>query len=911
MLKKGQLTLFIIIGALLVFTVVILTFTTSDVNKKNLDYEIEKILPDSSLGGKGQVNMYLDKCMASALEKGIFEYGLDEGLLNSFVSGDVRACMGLGIDVMKEQGIRIKKRGDFHLKVSVSSESITVDLKQPMDIIFDESSGRIDKFQYTLPLSSDYELKLDNSCTVTEKQTFYSPDQNAEIIFDKGVIAKGPDGKCLSKFSIKMYKSKSPISVFKVYYDFTPDGAYFSPGFDVKLKYNQKDFERVRSEYLRKGFDLKEENIRVAFDDIGSGVFRPYHNSPQSVDTVKNIVYAKPNHFTHLYTITGCEDVVTYISTRVLALDSSIDTCEGKSASGEVTWEVKGNLESCISDNDSFEAYFIVSEGDEFKILDIDGKRLGKDSKLGKGLGLNIPTGAVVADGKFGGGLTDGAGLGIRVTSQGNHKFNSVVTDSDFAKEDDGTCAFLDIVIKMKGIGVESNYSVSEADANATLKGGNAFSLFGSYVENPYWGNPLGYAGFTVNCSAAGLIDRRTLAARWARDYPGSLTMCGGKHFWRAMEDAGAHYPDFGGACVEPDADWRLRDWIRCCNENTYLFEGYDARGCNCVNPMFSCPELLECQQCYTEDCKVKREGTEDNPDKFLSMRCEGHDGGTYKFPSPWNTEEKCLPDQCALCTKGEVIPCYLQEGVCAGSEGICVEGVYHITNFCNDSGVYEKIEGYEEEELTCSDGLDNDCDGKVDFYDKDCYLKKKLPDFYLGKDVYYVGDALVLEPDTNHIVEGVIYLYRFRNINDNSIVQDWSESNSYTIKASDARDSISIDVKFKGGTELSDEKSYNITVTNRAPGPITGFLGIPNSSKSGETLVLDIDEDLDPDGDDLKVYYRFNNSYNVFKDQNWSLSNTYNLPLANVPYFVTISAKATDGLEMTDVYSETIEVQP
>lgn len=69
-------------------------------------------------------------------------------------------------------------------------------------------------------------------------------------------------------------------------------------------------------------------------------------------------------------------------------------------------------------------------------------------------------------------------------------------------------------------------------------------------------------------------------------------------------------------------------------------------------------------------------------------------------------------------CTDGEKQDCALQEGVCLGSQQTCTGSAWP---GCED--VYTAIPEYEAEETSCSDGLDNDCDGLTDIDDETCTL--------------------------------------------------------------------------------------------------------------------------------------------------------------------------------------------
>ena len=66
-------------------------------------------------------------------------------------------------------------------------------------------------------------------------------------------------------------------------------------------------------------------------------------------------------------------------------------------------------------------------------------------------------------------------------------------------------------------------------------------------------------------------------------------------------------------------------------------------------------------------------------------------------------------------CTNGEIQSCPFQEGVCSGSEKICIGQEWPACDYSAYST------DYEQPETSCSDGLDNDCDGDTDGADTDC----------------------------------------------------------------------------------------------------------------------------------------------------------------------------------------------
>ncbi len=69
-------------------------------------------------------------------------------------------------------------------------------------------------------------------------------------------------------------------------------------------------------------------------------------------------------------------------------------------------------------------------------------------------------------------------------------------------------------------------------------------------------------------------------------------------------------------------------------------------------------------------------------------------------------------------CRDGQRKLCSKQDGVCLGSFETCVGKKWP---GCDDTTYYNWNNNYENPEISCGDGLDNDCDDKIDMDDEDC----------------------------------------------------------------------------------------------------------------------------------------------------------------------------------------------
>jgi len=110
-----------------------------------------------------------------------------------------------------------------------------------------------------------------------------------------------------------------------------------------------------------------------------------------------------------------------------------------------------------------------------------------------------------------------------------------------------------------------------------------------------------------------------------------------------------------------------------------------------------------------------------------------------------------------------------------------------------------------------------------------------------------YVGYTLTVTASGGTANDTITYHYKFYNVGDTSIRQDWSATNSYTIQVSDAHDTIRVYAK-STTTDANSSGSYyeDDFVDNTAPTISSGAITIDSHESSDTTTVSASDVDGD-----------------------------------------------------------------
>ncbi len=273
MQKRGQITLFMIIGVILIILFGIVTFVF-----KSFDVDIKTTSP---------VKPYTEGCIEATLEKGLFEVGFSNmRKLEDFMNNHLKECTD---DFTSFAGMNITE-GRVISKINKTEDnlSIIVEVNYPLTIKAQDSTYKLDEFYVNYLMVSETRLQ-----GVTTRTSIDSQNGMASVVFPAGVSAIDADGNSLESIKMSMKDKKlNPSSdeiVGELVYNLQPDGAEFDTPLKLIIRYEDFDDDGIVD-----GTDVDENEIKIANFDENT---QTWVNLNTQVDTKNNFAESSITHF--------------------------------------------------------------------------------------------------------------------------------------------------------------------------------------------------------------------------------------------------------------------------------------------------------------------------------------------------------------------------------------------------------------------------------------------------------------------------------------------------------------------------------------------------------------------------------------------------------------------------------------
>lgn len=271
MIKRGQITFFIVLGFVLLLVFVLLFFIsnyTKQIQKTKISEDIFNINP---------IKDYIKSCLDTTLKEGVLYTGLDEIYLKKYINNHLKSCADMQIFI--DQGFSIKE-GNIQSDVQITDSLVFVDLNYPLSLIKQQQTTKLNRFSSSLKLIGLYQLN-----TLETKIT--TNDRNLELNIPTNVNAQ-LDNNLVRDISIQIVDSNDDINIFSpVIYNLQPSGTTFEPPLTLELKYEDSNLP----------LEFDQNNLRILIRQNNSFEWRPLLTD---INALTNTLTANISHFSEV-----------------------------------------------------------------------------------------------------------------------------------------------------------------------------------------------------------------------------------------------------------------------------------------------------------------------------------------------------------------------------------------------------------------------------------------------------------------------------------------------------------------------------------------------------------------------------------------------------------------------------------
>ena len=283
--KGGQVTIFIILGVILLFLVLGMIYYFTQFRTP--------VQPSVSLSEDAQAFKAMrDSCLQKKFleAKGIF--GVDEtdpltpSKYEAYLKDGFPKCMN--ITKFQKMGIRVAV-SDFSSTVKITADTITVDAQYPVTLTKGTAKESFSAFSYNWKREKQFVAAGTNA---QGDIILKSPDQKMELRIPKGTTTK--TGQSITDIDVKVLDRSfndmtNPIMIGSTVYDFTD--LEFSGPVTLTYKYESSEIPP----------NMDETQLKISYYDSISKVWVAW---PSTVDTIRKTVTAQITHLS--------PDAVTY-----------------------------------------------------------------------------------------------------------------------------------------------------------------------------------------------------------------------------------------------------------------------------------------------------------------------------------------------------------------------------------------------------------------------------------------------------------------------------------------------------------------------------------------------------------------------------------------------------------------------
>jgi hypothetical protein len=294
--KRGQISLFIIIGIVLLMIVGGFLVIFNKLEKEPPKEEIKSTGSDSK-----QLNSFVSLCVKDVVEEGFNTLGFRENALEQYMNYNIQKCTNKFSDFEK-QGYEVKI-STINSFVDISENSVSAYVDYPVQIYLGDFLYESDTFNHIIDRNAVYKLNIENEKTKAT-HIIRSPDRRMELIIPADTYVN-TDTITISMRKNDYDKDENAIMIPFIY-EFSQ--ATFYPAATLVYTYDDKLLPALTD----------KTSLTISYYDKDS---RKMVQLPGEVDTNFNKITSSVEHFTDVTVTTDCSCLNKEQAERELELE--------------------------------------------------------------------------------------------------------------------------------------------------------------------------------------------------------------------------------------------------------------------------------------------------------------------------------------------------------------------------------------------------------------------------------------------------------------------------------------------------------------------------------------------------------------------------------------------------------------
>jgi hypothetical protein len=278
-MKKGQITVYVIIGVVLVLIVAL--FFMFNKNTNVLEYEAGYMDLASE---KSSIKYYTKECLKESALDAMNLFGTkDSYSLTHYVEKSIVTCVDK-FNNYNENGFDVELT-DPKVKVMNSNELISFSLNYPVNFKKNENEYTLEDIEFNIPLYVSAEV-IDGE--IASGTQIVSTDRRAIISFDETTQVEIDSGEQIDQIQIGLVDKKingltNNLIIDNLIYEGKPEGVVFNPPPKISFVIDESKLS------------VDPDLIKISYFDEVSGIWHTYANN--FYDDEQNILSADLEHF--------------------------------------------------------------------------------------------------------------------------------------------------------------------------------------------------------------------------------------------------------------------------------------------------------------------------------------------------------------------------------------------------------------------------------------------------------------------------------------------------------------------------------------------------------------------------------------------------------------------------------------